>query len=721
MKTTINKYWSKFSLMIVLLSCCSITQAQNTLVLNGAITVLDGGTAGAPVYLVVNEANPNGITRLAGGGHIHSENQYNFVRWVSGATTGSYVFPFGLGGTATDYIPFTFNKTAGNSNIDMSTWATDIQNNPHPMATNVGAVTNMFGTADSVLFAIDRFWDIQATATADLTFSYLGIENTTSSPLDTVTAQHWNGAAWDPQVGPGNPGVIAGVGTAGPFVGQNTFSPWVLTVKSPCPTASIFYPSNYCETDTGSQAVVHAGDTTGVYSSAPAGLDLDTLTGSIIPSNSTPGTYTVYYTIDSALTCPTFIDSTTVTIFPTVLTNDVAAICEGDSILLGGAFQTIAGVYVDSLSTSNGCDSIVSTTLTINPIDTVPQITSICTGDSILLGGGFQNTAGVYYDTLTNSNGCDSILATTLTIDTAITSTIIDSICQGQIYTLPGGDTTSIAGNYVDTLQATAGCDSIVTTMLSIITPPIIIASVDLDTICPGLVANLSASGGTSYTWNQGLGVGQTHPVSPASTTTYTVVGSDANGCTATDSVTVTVLPGTIANAGTDITVCEGDLVNLTGNTPLVIGETGLWTTNSIGVITTPTNPLTTVTGLTLGSYYFTWTISNASCPPSSDSVMVTIESCEPSVLIIPNVFTPNGDGQNDFFTIDGVNIIEINCQIFNRWGQHMYAWDNVNGAWDGRTTAGTEVPDGTYFYIIEALGSDGTEYFQKGAFSLIR
>ena len=50
-----------------------------------------------------------------------------------------------------------------------------------------------------------------------------------------------------------------------------------------------------------------------------------------------------------------------------------------------------------------------------------------------------------------------------------------------------------------------------------------------------------------------------------------------------------------------------------------------------------------------------------------------------------------------------------------------MYSWDNVKGAWDGRTTAGAEVPDGTYFYIIEAAGADGTEYFEKGAFSLIR
>ena len=50
-----------------------------------------------------------------------------------------------------------------------------------------------------------------------------------------------------------------------------------------------------------------------------------------------------------------------------------------------------------------------------------------------------------------------------------------------------------------------------------------------------------------------------------------------------------------------------------------------------------------------------------------------------------------------------------------------MYSWDNVKGYWDGRTLSGTEVPDGTYFYIIKAEGYDGEEYYQKGGFSLIR
>src|SRR5690554_4922439 len=219
-----------------IVTCClyltafNLKAQNNALALNGAYIVMNGGNSTNNINLVVNQSNPLGIVRLSGGGHIHSENQFNIVKWVSNNETGSYVFPFGVNGNANDYIPFTFNKTAGNSSIAMATWATDQQNSPKPAATNVAAVNNMSGIADSVLYAVDRFWDIQASGTtADLTFSYLGTENTTLDPNKNLKAQHWDGTGWGHQVGPGTPGVTSGVGTAGPFVNQSTFSPWMLT------------------------------------------------------------------------------------------------------------------------------------------------------------------------------------------------------------------------------------------------------------------------------------------------------------------------------------------------------------------------------------------------------------------------------------------------------------------------------------------------------------
>ena len=91
----------------------SISAQNNALTINGAIITLNGGTAVTPVYFVVNQNNSSGIIRNSG--HINSENQYNYLKWIAGTGTGNYIFPFGVGATSLDYIPFTFNKTTASS------------------------------------------------------------------------------------------------------------------------------------------------------------------------------------------------------------------------------------------------------------------------------------------------------------------------------------------------------------------------------------------------------------------------------------------------------------------------------------------------------------------------------------------------------------------------------------------------------------------------------
>jgi gliding motility-associated-like protein len=119
-----------------------------------------------------------------------------------------------------------------------------------------------------------------------------------------------------------------------------------------------------------------------------------------------------------------------------------------------------------------------------------------------------------------------------------------------------------------------------------------------------------------------------------------------------------------------------------------------------------------------LGSYTVTLIVSDGIC---SDTATIIIEAFGESTILIPNVFTPNGDGSNDVFTVDGVNLESVVGEIYNRWGQKMFSWENLRGHWDGRTLSGSEAPSGTYFYIIKAIGFDGTEYFKKSGFSLVR
>jgi len=92
------------------------------------------------------------------------------------------------------------------------------------------------------------------------------------------------------------------------------------------------------------------------------------------------------------------------------------SICEGDSILLDTAYINTDGIYISHALDSMGYADIIVMDLSTNPITSSTQTISIFNGDSILLGGSFQTEEGVYVDTLTNQFGCDSVLFTNLSI-----------------------------------------------------------------------------------------------------------------------------------------------------------------------------------------------------------------------------------------------------------------------------------------------------------------
>jgi hypothetical protein len=205
------------------------TEAQNSLVLNGAYLKMNGGTSSQPVYLVVNQSSTTGIKRNSG--HIISENQYNYVKWAMGTGTGNFIVPFGY--QTTDYLPLTFNKTtSGSASGSFSTWSTDNKNMPHAGSSNgVAAVSKMVGPAgDSISSVVDRWWDIQTSSatTANVTFSYRGAENaTTSNPSANLYVQRWNGTKWDAPLATSSPGITSGVGSIA-VTGVTSFAPMIL-------------------------------------------------------------------------------------------------------------------------------------------------------------------------------------------------------------------------------------------------------------------------------------------------------------------------------------------------------------------------------------------------------------------------------------------------------------------------------------------------------------
>jgi len=102
------------------------------------------------------------------------------------------------------------------------------------------------------------------------------------------------------------------------------------------------------------------------------------------------------------------------------------------------------------------------------------------------------------------------------------------------------------------------------------------------------------------------------------------------------------------------------------------------------------------VSGMSNGIYIVTVTDE---CPVSKDATITVITECD---VVVPNVFTPNNDGFNDAFVIEGILGVQNNLKIFNRWGQIVYETNNYKNNWNGK-----DVADGTYYYVLEVNGHD--------------
>lgn len=116
------------------------------------------------------------------------------------------------------------------------------------------------------------------------------------------------------------------------------------------------------------------------------------------------------------------------------------------------------------------------------------------------------------------------------------------------------------------------------------------------------------------------------------------------------------------------------------------------------------------------GTYFVTHTCDNSVCKDT----IVTGFKVKTSYLLMPTVFTPNGDGYNDEFRPTYTSIKEYEIWIYNTMGKLMYESKDITVGWDG-THKGHEAPIGAYYYVVKAKGVDGTNYKLKGTVSIVR
>jgi gliding motility-associated-like protein len=167
------------------------------------------------------------------------------------------------------------------------------------------------------------------------------------------------------------------------------------------------------------------------------------------------------------------------------------------------------------------------------------------------------------------------------------------------------------------------------------------------------------------------------------------------------------------AEAGNNVVICKGDSVQI-GSAP---HAQYIYSWQAVAGISNDSIADPFVKPAVTTTYYLTQ--KDFKFEETFDSVTVIVEDCNDSITV-PNAFTPNGDGINDYFTVKGDNIKTISGKIFNRWGQELYKFTDANSKWDGKYN-NKEVSEGVYFYSIEVVFENGEVQLKHGSIQLIR
>jgi gliding motility-associated-like protein len=342
-----------------------------------------------------------------------------------------------------------------------------------------------------------------------------------------------------------------------------------------------------------------AGSSTGAnytYNwSASGGGNIVSGTTTLNPVINQPGTYTL--TVSNTIGGCTATDNVVITSNttpPSASSGADQAICSGQSATLtatgGGTYAwsnsaTSASTSVTPGSTNTYTVTVTSTTNGCTASDNmVVNVTAMPTANA----GADQTICPAQSATLNASGGSNYVWNTgvntsTITVSPVSTSTYTVTVSNGACSSID-----NVVVNVAASISANAGADQ---------------------TICPSQSATLTASGGSSYSWNTG-GNTSSISVSPVSTATYTVTVSSGT-CSATDNVIVNVAAAVTANAGADQTICPSHSATLTASG----GSTYTWNTgaNTASITITPASTTT-----------YTVTVSNGTCS-ATDNVVVTI------------------------------------------------------------------------------------------------
>ncbi len=395
-------------------------------------------------------------------------------------------------------------------------------------------------------------------------------------------------------------------------------------------------------------------------------------------------TFTFLVTEDSGLATITGLDTS-------------LTFCQGDSMLLAAntgmasynwlpsgeqtqqIWVTTGGTVELTTVNTNGCRDTASITLAeqINNL-LPPQVsdTVVCQGDSLLLTAFSPQP-----------------------VNWALTAGYGNAFLQGNQFITPPLYAPITYYLFTDSGKCKSAFDSLHVAMA----PPAHAGITPSDTsllFCEGDSLVLQADTGmVSYLWLPDFVNSNTLTID--TTVTVFLIAGNAWGCRDTASISATMQENNLQPPfAADTVICEGEsiLIVAYGN-----GHPNWASAPDYNSLIQSGNPFQTPPLTDPVTYYLF--ADSMVCRSDFDSVRIGIETCgeipDTSTVIIPDIFTPNDDGLNDFFPGFTRNRI-VSLLVFNRWGSEVYHASNGYLGWNGNSNTNRPMADGTYFYLIE-------------------
>lgn len=462
-----------------------------------------------------------------------------------------------------------------------------------------------------------------------------------------------------------------------------------------------------------SSATICAGGST-VFSASGAGNYTWTpsagLSCSTCPSpTANPSSSTVYtVTGENANGC---VNTNTVEIIinqlPAITINPPSAIlCAGNSVSLTAsgsnsyAWSPLTGLNCGNCSSvtanpgvttnytitgynTTGCSNTITVPVVVNPLPNLlfyPPASTLCIGSTTIV-----TVTGANTYTWSTSSGLSCNICNNPAVSPTVTTT----------YSVTGKD----ANGCLNSKQ------------YSVVVGQPINANITGDSVvCAGSNLILQATGGTEYNWSNGAITAST-VVNPITVTTFSVIVSKL-GCKDTVLKTVSVYSVPVADAGPDMTINYGSSVILNGTGGGLYSWSppeGLSCTNCANPIANPT--VTTLYNLTV--------TNNLGCT-NSDPMNVFIEYICGDVFV-PNVFSPNGDNQNDVLYVENRCLESIEFLIYDRWGEKVFETNDPKQGWDGSYKGSPMNGGGFVYYLRARLVNQDEIIVKKGNILILR